>query len=181
MAKGLPRVAKNSAFAVPGDFGRVTIPVRNFPLSVSAAGAAVGFGTAVIGDFPAGNILMLGAVGYFRFTTASANITLATYIATFSVGTAPTVAGALTTNEADIISSTAASAAVAKVTPYTRSLTVAAGDLSTYPKIFDNQGAGALEVNLNLLIAAADITDSSTAAFTVDGVLHMAYVMLGNS
>ncbi len=180
MSKGLPRSLKGSALTVPGDMGRITVPIRAFPLSIAAAGAGVGFGTAVIGDFPAGNVLLLGSVGYFKFSTSSANITLATYVITMSIGSTPTVAGALTTTEADILPSTALAAAVAKVTAYTRVQPAATTSILTNNvQLFDNQN-GALELNLNAFIAAGDIADATTAPFTVDGVFHMAYVMLGD-
>lgn len=176
MAKGLPRSLRNAQFGAPGEVLKQTIPVRNGQLTVAAAGVGVGFGTLVIGDFPDGNILLLGAVGYFQFNTADADIG-ATWTSNFAVGSAPTVAGALTTNEADIAVG-ATAAATAKLSPYSRAVSATPG--ASYPQILDNQ-AGALEMNLNLAVTAADIVDASSAVFTVNGVLHIAYLILGDA
>lgn len=179
MAKGLPRVAKNSTLTVPGDFGRVTIPVRNLSLTATAITTANGIGTVVLGDFPDGNILMLGAVSYLRFSTSDANVTSAVWTGSYSIGSAPDADGNQTdTGENDIILAQPLGAATAKVSPYTRGQSGTPG--ASYPQILNNEN-GSLEVNLNFFITAAHITDSSSALFKVDGVLHMAYIMLGDN
>lgn len=180
MGKGFPYSSqRGKASAGPSlamDLATV-IPVRNATLTVAAAAAGIGFGSVVIGDFPAGDILLLGASCSLQYLTASANITNATYVITFGVGTAPTAAGALTaqTSETDIIGQTAAGAATAKLSPVTRSRSAAVG--ANYPQILDNQN-GALEINLSAFVAAADITDATSAAFTVNGYLAIAYLVL---
>jgi hypothetical protein len=179
MARGLPYTKRGMQSETAGALAqRVSFPIRALALTVSAAGAGVGFGNAAIGAMPKGNILFLGAAGYFRFTTTSANISNATYAATFGVGSTADADGSLATTEIDIIGSTTTSAAVAKVSPVTRAVTAALG--GTEPLIFDNTG-NTLKYNLNLTILAADIVDASSAPFTVEGVLHLAYVKLGDT
>ena len=65
-------------------------------------------------------------------------------------------------------------AATAEVSPITRGLQA---DGAHCGVIFDNT-AGALEVNLNLLIDDADI--SGTVAITVSGTVDISYIMLGD-
>ena len=53
------------------------------------------------------------------------------------------------------------------------------GVLTNNVTIFDNTD-GSLELNLNLLIDEPAITNDTTAAFSVNGVVHLAYVVLGD-
>lgn len=142
------------------------------PISATCVGSAVGFGTAVIGDIPEGNLLLLGAIAYLQFSSSSANL-ITTYSGNFSIGSAPTADNALTGSEVDFIPSTAISAATAKVTPVLR------GANGTV--ILLNNTDTTLELNLNILIAAASITDDTTAALTVSGFVELAYIMLGDN
>lgn len=172
MAKGLPRstahgIAKYSPVLL-------TIPVVNGALTATAAAAGVGFGTLVIGDFPAGTVLFLGATSNFQFLTASTNVTNATYTGSYSVGTDPSAAGALSTVENNIVSVQTLAAATAKLSPLTRGFSAVA----TAPCAVFNNISGALEINLNFFVAAADITDATSAVFTVNGFLSLAYLML---
>lgn len=151
-------------------------PIRNISFlvskTISVTDGAPGYGTVVIGDFPEGNVLLLGAVSYMQFLTADADVT-ATYEGDYSVGTAPTADGTLSGSEVDIIPSTAIAAATAKLSPVTRGATTHA----LGGTILDNTD-GALELNLNLLIDDASI--SGNADFTVTGQFHVSYIMLGD-
>jgi len=169
MGKGLPR----SLAAAKGDKAVKVkrIKVKDKSLTVAAAGAGVGFGTAPIDDFPAGNILFLGAVANLQFTSADADIG-ATFDGDYSIGSAPDADGSLSGAEADIIASTALGAATAKASPIVRGANATAAML-------DNTD-GSLEVNLNLLIDAANIADASSAAFVVNGDVWIAYAILGD-
>jgi hypothetical protein len=167
--KGLPRSSARGP-AARNAIIKQDIPVRARAMNV--ADGAPGFGTVVIGDLPEGNILFLGAVAYMRFTSASGTIT-ATFDGDYSIGTAPTADNALAGAEVDLIPSTPLGAAVGKVSPVVRGAsTDALGG-----GIFDNTD-GSLELNLNLLID--DVAISGAAAFTVDGALSIAYIVLGD-
>jgi hypothetical protein len=166
--KGLPRsMARAQA-------GRVSTPIvkQSIPLvarALNVADGAPGWGTVVIGDVPEGNILLLGAVAYLRFTTVDADV-IATFDGDFSIGSTPTADNAIAGTDADIIASTPMGAATGKVSPLVRAT-------NATQSILDNTD-GSLEVNLNVLIDDASI--SGAAPFTVDGVVILSYVILGD-
>lgn len=169
MGKGLPRSMSR------GSAARQEVIKQNFVLNqvvaVSAAGIAVGFGTVVIGDLPEGNILLLGAVAYLSLagSGADANLT-ATWDGDFSIGTTATTDVTLDTTDVNIIPSTALGAATAEVSPRVRSV-------NATQAILDNTD-GSLELNLNVLIDAADITDATSVNLTASGVLQLAYIVM---
>jgi hypothetical protein len=169
MSKGLHR-SMSRAQAQAAAINKVTVPVRGAALNV--ADGAPGFGTVVIGALPQGNILFLGCVSYLQFATASATIT-ATFDGDYSIGTTPTADGTITGSDADIVPSAAMGAATAKLSPVVRSAsTDALGGM-----VIDNTD-GSLELNLNVLIDDAAI--SGAAAFTVNGTVDIAYIVLGD-
>jgi len=135
-------------------------------------GTAVGFGTLPVGDFPAGNILFLGAAAYITTTKDDADIS-DTFNGDFAIGTTPLSDGTMTAGDVDLVPSTATTVAAAGVSPRTRgvSATAVAGT------IYDNTD-GSLELNLNLLIDDADISDDG--AVLVDLDLDITYVVLGD-
>jgi hypothetical protein len=146
------------------------IPVRNKAINV--ADGAPGFGTVALAGLPQGNLLFLGAVAYLQFTTADADV-IAAFDGDFSLGTTPTADNAIAGSDADIVPSTALGAASAKTSPYVRGVsTDALGG-----GIIDNTD-GLLEVNLNLLID--DTSISGAAAFTVNGVVRIAVIVMGD-
>jgi len=166
--KGLPRSLSRSA-AGSGNSGK-TFPVSALAITTSGA-TGVGFGTAVIRGLPEGNILLLGAVAYLQFTKGSAG-TIATFDGDYSIGTVPTVDNDVAdAGEADIIPSTALGAATAGVSPMVRGA-------NATQVILDNTD-GSLELNLNLLIDDASVS-ADAQAFTVSGVVSLAYIVLGD-
>lgn len=170
MGKGFPySMSRAKGGDVP--LKKTTLAIRNLAISVAAVSTGIGWGTAVIGDFPEGNILILGTVANLQFTATGTNATT-TFDGDFSIGTTPTADSTLSTTDADIIASTALGAATARVSP------VARGALGT-PFLVDNT-TGSLELNLNLLIDAANITDDTTVPLTVTGEIYIAYIVLGD-
>jgi hypothetical protein len=169
MGKGLPRSMSRGA-AQRQD---IVKQVVNFTtaVSVTATGAAVGFGTAVIGDLPEGNILFFGAVAYVQFSGTGSDANLdAAWDGDFSIGTGPTADVTLSGAEIDIIPSTALGAATAEVSPRVRAI-------NATQTIFDNTD-GSLELNLNVLIDAANIVDGATVPLIARGTLQLAYVVM---
>lgn len=146
-----------------------SIPVRNLPISIAGT-TGVGFGSAVLGDLPDGNLLILGAVAYLQFSTADTDVQTA-FDGDYSVGTAPTADATLSGAEVNVIPSTPLGAATAGVSPVVRGASAAPGG------VLDNTD-GSLELNLNLLIDDANI--SGTGDFTVTGVIILSYVVLGD-
>lgn len=170
--KGLPRSMSRGA-AQRQEIVKQTVVVRNQVVAVTGVGVAVGFGTGVIGDFPEGNILFLGAVAYFEIKGSGADANLVdTWNGDFSVGTAPTVDVTLSGAEVDLIPSTSTTIAVAEVSPRTRAV-------NAVQAIFDNTD-NSLEVNLNILVDAADITDGATVNLTVNGEVTLAYIIMSD-
>lgn len=169
MGKGLPRsVRRQKPVAAP----IVKQAIQVSALALAVADGVPGFGSAVIGDFPEGNILFLGAIAYLQFTSADADLT-ATFDGDFSIGTTPASDGSLTGADADVVPSTALGAATAKVSPWVRG----ASTDSIGGGIFDNTD-GSLELNLNLLIDDAAI--SGAVDLTVSGYVQVAYIVLGD-
>lgn len=174
MGKGAQRTLKRAALK-GGTLRPHTIP---FDVEVAVADGAPGFGSAVIGGLPQGNIMLLGAVAYVRFTDVGGDGLTATYAGDFSVGTVATADGDLSdAGEANIVQSTELLAADG-VTPRTRALTAnTAGVLTNNVTIIDNTAAD-LECNLNVLIDDAAIDGAATLRAV--GELNLAYIVLGD-
>jgi hypothetical protein len=172
MGKGLPYSMRRASAQVGPAVRKMRINLEDFAVSVSGA-SGVGFGTAVIGDFPEGNIVFLGAVANLQFFSADADI-IATYEGDWSVGTAPTADATLSGAEVDLIPSTSmGAAATAKLSPVSRGTHTVATSGTPY----DNTDE-ALEVNLNVLID--DLSISGVADMTVDGWVEILYATLGD-
>jgi hypothetical protein len=169
MGKGLPRSMSRGA-AARQEVIKQEFVIRG-TVAVTAAGAAVGFGTAVIGDLPEGNILLLGAVAYVQLAASGVDPNIdATWDGDFSIGTAPTADVTLSGGEIDIIGSTALGAATAEVSPRVRAA-------NGTQAIFDNTD-NSLELNLNVLVDAVNIVDGATVNLTASGVLQLVYVVM---
>jgi hypothetical protein len=167
--KGLPRSrSRGSVQASP--IVKLNIPLRNFQVPVAGT-TGVGFGSAPIRGLPEGNILLLGAVAYAQISSNSDADVQATFDGDFSIGTVPTAdVDVSDTGEADIIASTALGAATSGVSPALRAT-------NATQAILDNTD-GSLELNFNLLIDDANI--SGAATFLVNGLLSIAYIVLGD-
>lgn len=169
MTKGLPRSLKH-ADPRRSAIRKQTYQVRNGVLTVAGA-SGVGFGSLVIGDFPEGNILFLGATAYFQFTgPTSADLDNA-WEGDFGIGTTAAGDATITNADVDIVSSTQIAAATLEASPRTR------GTGATQA-IFDNTD-GSLELNLNLLIDDAHI-GADDIAMTVNGEVVVAYQVQGD-
>lgn len=169
--KGLP-YSQSRGNPQTAQIKKVRVPFTSKAIEVDGA-SGVGFGSAVIGGLPVGNILLLGAVAYAQFTTASASVQAA-FDGDYSIGSAPTADASLSGAEVDIIPSTALGAATAKVSPNKRGVSTA----SIGGTVLDNTD-GSLELNLNLLIDDANIS-ADDVAFTATGEVWLSYVVLGD-
>lgn len=175
MSKGLLR-SQSRANPLLAKILKQTIAVQDLAISVSSITTGPGAGTAVAAGFPEGNILFLGAVANLTFSGPGASADLVdTWEGDFSVGSAPLAGVTIGTTEEDLVVETPIAAATAEVSPATRGTSLAAD----CGEILDNT-AGTLEVNLSLLIDAADIGDGTTVAMTATGAIHLSYVMLGD-
>lgn len=168
MGKGLTRSLSRSPKTSPG-LRRMTLKVKALQVPITDPGGAVGYGTAVFGTLPEGNVLIVGVVANLQLSSASAGIG-ATFVGTFAVGTAATADATLNGSEVNIVPATAASAAVAKVAPIKRATLSSA-------IIIDNT-AKDLNLNMNITVPDADLTAAST--MQVDGEIYVAYVVMGD-
>jgi hypothetical protein len=178
MGKGLPYSTKRAEAGAEPAVRRVTYPVKDISLTVTAgASTNKGFGTAVLGYLPEGNILLLGGVSYLQFTTSSANA-IAAWEGEYSVGTTATADATLTGGTDDnLIAVADIAAATAKASPVIRGAS-GTGSSNTV-RLLDNT-AGDLELNLNMTTDDDSVTDSLTAAFTVNGYVDLVYIVLGD-
>lgn len=163
--KGLPRSIGKAA-----DNAVAISKLHISAASISVTDGNPGYGNVAISGLPEGNILILGATSYIRFTTTSSNVT-STFDGDYAIGTAGTSDGNVSdSGEANVISSTALGAATAKVSPSAR------GEKAT-SIIIDNT-ANDKKLYLNLLIDDASI--SGNATFTASGNVFIAYAILGD-
>lgn len=172
MGKGLPRSMSRGAFARQ-EIQKAVYKARSLAIEVDGA-TGVGWGTAVLGDLPEGNILLHGAVAYMQFTGPTSASLDDTYDGDYSIGTTPTADATISGTDADIIPSTALGAATAEVSPRARG----ASTTSLAGAIFDNTD-GSLEINLNLLIDDANV-GADNLAFTATGELIILYSVLAD-
>lgn len=166
MGKGLPRSTGRGA-PQRQELIKLVVPVRALAIEVDGA-SGVGFGSAVIGDLPEGNLLFLGAVSYLAFDAPASGIA-ATWNGDYAIGTTATADATLSGTDANIIGSTAVGPAVATVSPRTR------GALAT-AAVLDNTD-GSLELNLNLIVDDADIS-ADDVALTVTGEVALLFSVL---
>lgn len=153
--------------------GRFRVEFNKLAFNVTTTGAAIGFGTVVLGALPRGMLHITDAKGSVRFSTADID-PVAAWNGDFSVGTAPTADNVLTalSTEVNILQSTPVGPAVNRVAPAAVARR-AAPDITNVTTLrdsfrFDNT-AGDLELNLNFLIDAADMADTQSAIFLADG------------
>jgi hypothetical protein len=172
MAKGIPRSLSRSKVS---GFQNMKASLDNAPLSVSAAGVDIGFGSLSVDDLvlPEGDIIVLGIVANLSFTSEDANID-ETWSGDFSIGTASTDDADLVDDaEANLLPSTAIGPAVADV--------IASARYSAVPveasQILDLDAPSPIKINM--LVDAADITDASTGVINVSGGISIAFVKLG--
>ncbi len=177
MAKGLPR-SLASAPKIKAQIVKETLVVDAGSVTLTEdAGGQPAWATLVVGGLPEGNILFLGATAYFTFSGSGADADLGdTWAGDYALGTAPStddttpIAGA----QEDLISTGAIAAATAEVSPRTRNVSIPAET----GVIIDNTG-NTLELNLNILVDAADITGDDSV-LTIDGEVIISYIVLGD-
>lgn len=169
--KGLLR----SLAHAPASRSEIVKAVIPFAVGLVSSGATgVGFGTTPIAGLPEGNILILGAVAYAvvsKDTVAGAAGVLDAFTGNYSIGTSATVDATLDTTDANIVASSAISAATAGVSPNTRGTGATAA-------VIDNTDSSKV-VNLNLTLADASVS-ADTQHMKVSGTLYLSYIVLGD-
>jgi hypothetical protein len=172
MSKGLPRSLSRGK-AQTQAVTKIQLEL-NDAVTVTSVGAAVGYGSIVVGGLPEGHLKIMAAAIQVQFfgSGSDANLT-ATFDGDFGVGSTPADDATIAGTDVDFISSTALGAATAEVSPL---LTVADG----VDFVLDNTGGG-LELNLNVLIDAASIVDDESVILTAVGVLEITLVTMLDS
>lgn len=172
MGKGLP-YSTSRGHAQKQELIRRDIALDGKVVTVSATGSAVGFGSVVVEGLPEGNILLLGAVGNVGFAGSGSDDNLTdTWSGDFGLGTTPASDATISGADEDILPETAIGAAVSEVIAATRAV-------NATQAMLDNT-ANDLELNLNLLIDAANIADDESVDITLSGTLHLVYIVLGD-
>lgn len=171
MTKGLHRSI--SRVSVDRSIGiRQTIQVVDVELVVDGA-TGIGFGSAVIGGFPVGDIHIMSAQAYMQFTGPGSGNVSDVWEGDYSIGSTPATDGTLTTGDVHIVASSSLAAATNEVSPRTRGTFPGGG---AFPRSLDNTD-GSLEINLNLLVDDAHI-DADDQVFTANGELTIVYMVM---
>lgn len=178
MVKGLQRsLSRGPGVNALSQVKRLNIPLRDLSVTVTSVAAAIGFGSAVIRGLPEGLIQYLGASMEIVLAGNGADANLSdTWAGDCGVGTTPAADATISGADVDILASTALAAATAEASPLTPLVSTA----TEAPATFDNT-AGDLELNLNVLIDAADIVDDQSVILLANGVLQIAYIDLGDN
>lgn len=177
MVKGLRRtIDRGNNLNFSSGFRRLRFPIVNQTLTIAAAGAGVGFGNLSFG-LPEGYLLIHAVTAFFQLSTASANITNATFGGNSGIGTTASVAGALTGNEVNLCPSTALPAAVAKAVTGAR---IISGSIPILAAPQDNHSK-TMTMNLNVNVNAADIADATSAPFLVNGYIDAILAIMGDN
>ena len=145
--------------------------VVNAPITVDGA-TGVGFGSIVAGDFPEGNIRVLGVLSYLSFTGPTSANLVDTWNGDFGIGSTPASDATITAGDVDLTASTAIGPATAEAIARARYPGIAT------PVLLDNTD-GSLEVNLNLLVDDADI-DADGVLVTAAGEITIEYTLEGD-
>lgn len=169
MGKGLPRSLGRGGFQEQA-ISKIRVPLDH-TVTVSATGAAIGFGSVVLTGLPEGQIKMLGAAAQLTASGSGADASLTdTWDGDWGIGTTPADDATITGTDVDIIASTAFGAATAEVSPLQNAINGTSA-------VFDNTAAD-LELNLNVLIDAASITDDTSVDLTIQGVVEFTFITL---
>lgn len=168
LGRSLQRGLKSEARIV-----KDTIDLTGKTIDIVSVSSAIGFGSLEISDFPEGNILVLGIAGTIGFAGSGSDANLAdTWEGNFGIGSTPASDATISGDDENIVTEVDMATAAAEVLAPFR-----VADVSSV--ILDNTD-GSLEMNLNVLIDAADIVDDKTVVLTLSGLLEISYVVLGN-
>ncbi len=178
MTKGLPRSRKNIPRAALGATKQL-INLNGKIITITATGAAIGFGSLRVSDLPEGNILIQGIGGSLGFAAPVGGDAIATWAGDISFGSVATLDTDLTTpitnNDIDgDPTPDSIGAAVDHVIPLGNLVgsTPGAPILNT---------AGNLGVFLNMIIDDASIATDGVVPVTLSGNLELVYTVLGDS
>ena len=170
---GLPRSLKRGGHLVKQNVTRTKIVIEDLDMNLPAAGSAKAIGSAVIGDFPEGNILLLGAAAYLAFQKRGGDPDIVdTWEGDYAVGSVPNADTTISGAEEDIIPEKSIGPGVAGIIGRTRGVNAA--------RVMLDNTDGSLEINLNVLIDGVSVVDDGTANITIDGEIELVYIVVGD-
>lgn len=177
MAKGYIRGrARSQASLDPNGFKRIRTTITNLSVTVTTITTSAGFaGIPLV--LPEGYVAIACAGGLLSYSTASTNVTNATFGSNLSIGTAADAAGTTSLAGAlgSVAASTAAPAAVAKVVTNAKVF----GGMAAQVNVDNHSANTTLFLNIN--VAAADMSDGTTAAFVFNGYIDVICAVLGDT
>lgn len=147
-----------------------TLTLSSFSVTVANTTGA-SFGASKIYDFPAGRILILGAVADLSFNWAGQDIG-ATGSGDFSVGSTATADATLSSTDVNIIASSA------MTDPFVAG--VGAGVGSSAAAVYLDGTTTAADAYLNIIIDDADVSDAASDIVLVSGTITLYYINLGD-
>jgi hypothetical protein len=169
-AAGTGVTAREYALDPRGVFHQTVLTVSGLAVAMTDAGAAGCHGTQKVYDFPAGLIGVLGCVTDLTFTAGSGGIAdTAAVVGAIGSATVGTNNDTLTSTEADILPSTAA----------TLTGGVGACDGENTAVAVLNGTATAIDANLN--IAVPDAGSSASDTITVSGSVTFTWMQFGDN
>lgn len=171
--------AKNGDAVTVTEYGAGPIHFTKFTLTdlevaLTDVAATVAHGSHKLYDFPAGAILILGAVADLDVTKSSAGVN-DTWDGDFGLGTAAAAGDAtLTSTEDDILPTTATPQAVSGAT-------TANGQSTASENVVHDGTTTAKDLYLNVLVDDADHNVGATACNLIfNGTINVAWVLLGD-
>lgn len=176
MAKGLPRSLAHSDKAL--ELIEKNIDLSGFTVTVTSVTTGIGGGSVVVDTLPETDLILFGALGKELGFDGSGEADLTeTWEGDVSLGTSADADLDLTSPASDenLLPSTAIGPATSKVITGADVAQTAAN----LPGTFLGVGS-ARDVNLNLLVDAADIADDGSAVVTLSGVISLYYVLVGD-
>lgn len=170
MTKGLHRTLTRGNHEVRQHINRMHVSVENVPISMYGNPGGYNTGSVVVGDFPKGNILLLGSVSYMEFAGPGSLNLADDWQGYYSIGTNPNASGMPGSSGRDIVDLGTLSPAVGEMVARKRVI-------KDKTSMLDNTDHS-LEINFNLVIADLDITDTETVVITATGNLQLAFIAL---
>lgn len=161
-----------------GPYRQTILTLVNTPVAITSTTTANGFGGVKVYDFPAGHINVLGTVGDLSISVASAeqaNFTDNAPEGDIGIGSVIIAnADAMGTDATDDDYATATAFAM---TAFTDASVTLPPDAASYK--LDGTGT-AKDVNVNVLVDAADIDDDASTEVLVSGTIRICWLALGD-
>ena len=155
-------------------YGTYRVELNGASISVVAAGAGIGFGSVAIADFPNKQLFIRGVSAQLAWVKQDNNI-ITTWSGDWAIGTAPNANTVLTdATDFDLLGASGGFAIGPAVAGKIAAPATPDRKTTELVKLW----TAAEEVNLNLIVDAADITDATTGVVKVFGIVDFLMGML---